>query len=87
MLRIRTRALGGVILLPDQPGSAHPHLLLQVGKTGDILLIDRDNMGHFNPVDNSQIVQNLPAAIGGLWGAPALWNNNFYRISPRTRMY
>ena len=69
---------GGVVLLPDQPGSAHPHLLLQVGKTGDLLLIDRDDMGHFNPVDNSQIVQTLPAAIGGLWGAPALWNNNFY---------
>ncbi len=68
----------GVVLLPDQPGKAHPHLLLQVGKTGDILLIDRDNMGHFNPVDNSQIVQNLPAAIGGFWGAPAFWNNNFY---------
>jgi outer membrane protein assembly factor BamB len=68
----------GVVLLPDQPGSAHPHLLLQVGKTGDILLIDRDNMGHFNPVDNSQIVQWLPAAIGGFWGAPAYWNNNFY---------
>lgn len=68
----------GVVLLPDQPGTPHPHLLLQVGKTGDILLIDRDNMGHFNPVDNSQIVQNLPAAIGGFWGAPAFWNNNFY---------
>jgi hypothetical protein len=69
---------GGIILLPDQPGSAHPHLLLQVGKTGDLLLIDRDSMGHFNPVDNSQIVQWLPAAVGGLWGAPAFWNNNFY---------
>jgi outer membrane protein assembly factor BamB len=69
---------GGVVLLPDQPGTTHPHMLLQVGKSGSIDLIDRDNMGHFNPVDDSQIVQTLPAAIGGLWGAPAFWNNNFY---------
>ena len=69
-----------VVLLPDQPGSPHPHLLLQVGKTGDILLIARDNMGHFNfrVPDFRQIVQNIPAAIGGFWGAPAFWNNNFY---------
>jgi len=69
---------GGVILLPDQPGTTHPHLLFQVGKTGSIQLIDRDNMGHFNPIDDSQIVQTLPAIIGGLWGAPAFWNNFAY---------
>lgn len=69
---------GGVILFPDQPGTAHPHLLVQIGKSGSLNLIDRDGMGHFNPTDDSQIVQNLPALVGGLWGAPAFWNNNLY---------
>lgn len=37
---------GGVLLLPDLPaGSAHTHLLVQMGKEGKIYLIDRDNMG------------------------------------------
>jgi outer membrane protein assembly factor BamB len=71
-------ASGGVLLLPDQPGGAHPHLLVQVGKEGTIDLIDRDNMGHFHSGNDSQIVQTLPFAIGGTWGAQAFWNNNVY---------
>jgi hypothetical protein len=70
---------GGVLLLPDQPlGSPHQHLLLQAGKEGTLYLIDRDNMGHFNPNDDSQIVQSLRGALPGLWGLPAWWNNNVY---------
>lgn len=69
---------GGVTLLPDQPGSHYPHLLVQVGKEGTIDLVDRDNMGHFNPANDDQIVQTLPFIIGGIWGSPAFWNNNAY---------
>jgi hypothetical protein len=68
---------GGVLLLPDQSGP-HQHLLVQVGKTGDIYLIDRDHMGHYNTKNNHQIVQDLESAIGGLWATPAWWNNNVY---------
>jgi outer membrane protein assembly factor BamB len=71
-------AAGGVVLLPDQPGTTYPHLLIQVGKEGTIDLINRDNMGHFNPNNDSQIVQTLPFAIGGVWGGDAFWNNNAY---------
>ena len=69
---------GGVLLLPDQPGTHHPHLLIQVGKEGTIDLINRDNMGHFHSGNDSQIVQTLPNAIGGVWGAPSFWNNTAY---------
>jgi hypothetical protein len=70
---------GGVLLLPDQgAGAPHQHLLIQVGKQGSIYLIDRDKMGHFNAKDNSQIVQYMEKAIGGLWATPAWWNNNVY---------
>jgi hypothetical protein len=71
-------AAGGVALLPDQPGLPYPHLLVQVGKEGTIDLINRDNMGHWQSGSDSQIVQTLPFEIGGVWGAPAFWNNTAY---------
>jgi hypothetical protein len=70
---------GGVLLLPDQGvGSPHQHLLVEVGKSGSIYLIDRDHMGYYNPNNNHQIVQDQENAIGGLWATPAWWNNNVY---------
>jgi hypothetical protein len=69
---------GGVLLLPDQPGTNHPHLLVDAGKEGTIDLVDRDNMGQWQQGNDSQIVQTLPFIIGGVWGAPAFWNNNVY---------
>jgi hypothetical protein len=70
---------GGVLLLPDQgTGAPHRYLLLQVGKSGSIYLVNRARMGGFQPNNNSQIVQDLENAIGGLWASPAWWNNNVY---------
>ncbi len=68
---------GGLLLLPDQ-GGLHPHELIGAGKEGSIYVVDRDNMGHFNAADNSQIVQNITGKIAGIFGAPAFWNNNVY---------
>jgi outer membrane protein assembly factor BamB len=66
-------ASGGIVLLPDQPGAPYPHLLVQIGKDADIDLVNRDNMGHFNPSGDTQIVQTLPDDVPwGVWGAPAL---------------
>ncbi len=69
---------GGALLLPDQPGTPYPHLLIQVGKEGTIDLVNRDNMGHLHSGSDSQIVQTLQYAIGGIFGAPAFWNNTAY---------
>jgi len=69
---------GGVLLLPDQPGAPYPHLLVQCGKEGTIDLVNRDNMGHYNPSGDTQIVETLPQIISRYWGGPALWNNNLY---------
>lgn len=55
---------GGLLLLPDQSGP-HPHLLVNAGKTGTIYLVNRDNMGHFNANNDSQIVQSLVNALPG----------------------
>jgi len=55
---------GGPLLLPDQSGP-YPHLLVTAGKTGTIYVVNRDNMGHYNPNDDSQIPQALTNIIPG----------------------
>ena len=71
-------ASAGVLLLPDQPGAPHPHLLVQTTKEGTIDLVDRDNMGRFDPAGDHQIVQTLPLILTNFWGSPVMWNNNLY---------
>jgi len=72
---------GGPMLLPTQrPGSPHQHLLTLAGKGAVIYLIDRDNMGHFNPNNDDQIVQSLPASILITGGISAWWNNTIYFV-------
>src|SRR5579871_4150575 len=65
---------GGAVLLPPQAG-AHPNELVQVGKSGTIYVVDRDNMGGYSASSNND-VQEFPTQMGGLWGMPAYWNGN-----------
>ncbi len=75
---------GGPLLLPDSVGSAaHPHLIVGAGKEGKIFLLDRDNMGRYDGTDgkngsDTNNVQELPGAIGGVWDSPAYWNNYIF---------
>jgi mono/diheme cytochrome c family protein len=70
---------GGPLLLPDSVGSAaHPHLIVGAGKEGTIHLVDRDNMGHYNPANDNQIVEEVPGAIGPAFSSPAYFNNQIY---------
>jgi hypothetical protein len=69
----------GALLLPDSAGSAaHPHLLVIGSKSGTVYLVDRDNLGHFQPQADDQIVQTLTNAVAPLFGIPAYFNNNVY---------
>jgi Bacterial Ig-like domain (group 2) len=82
---------GGTMLLPDQPGP-HPHLLVVAGKEdvggreGRIDLLDRDNLGHFNPAAD-QVVQEVTGAINFLnYTTPAYWQENIYYASHRDNL-
>jgi hypothetical protein len=73
---------GGVLLLPDQAG-AHPHELVQVGKEGRILVLNRDKLNGYLPggSSNTNALQDITGALGnnsGLWSTPAYWNGNVY---------
>jgi hypothetical protein len=70
---------GAPVLFPDQTSGAGPkHLLVHVGKEGVVYLVDRDNMGQYNPNNNDQIRYSFSGTPNGLWGTPALWQNNLY---------
>ena len=71
----------GVVLLPNTD------LLVGGGKEGRLYLIDRTNLGHFNPAGDTQIPQSFqatgvrnaagnapPAATHHIHGSPAYWN-------------
>ncbi len=69
----------GVALLPDEAGNAaHPHLMVGAGKEGRIYVLDRDNLGKWQAGSDSQIVDSLAGAIGGLFGNPAYFNKTVY---------
>jgi hypothetical protein len=65
---------GGTMLLPDAVGSAaHPHLLVETGKTGRMYLIDRDNMGKNNTPGPDLNLQTVTLGGPGVWGNPAFF--------------
>jgi len=68
----------GAMVLPDAAGSAaHPHLLTVMGKETRLFLIDRDNMGKFNP-DGEQVVQIVTNNLNGAFASPAFAGSTMY---------
>jgi hypothetical protein len=77
----------GLILLPDSAGSvAHPHLMVAGSKAGVFWLLDRDNLGQFNPAGDTQIVQEISGATRGMWVTPAYFNGNIYYCAAGDRV-
>jgi hypothetical protein len=72
---------GGVIVLPDMTDShgVTRHLAIGAGKDGNIYLVDRDNMGKFNPASDSNIYQELVGVLsGGEWATSAYFSGSVY---------
>jgi hypothetical protein len=71
---------GGAMLLPDLQDSQGNirHLAVGAGKDSNMYIVDRDNMGKFTFLDTN-IFQELDGALGGgVWSAPAYFNNTVY---------
>ena len=81
---------GGVLLVPDQPGS-FPHILVQAGKEGRIYVVNRDQMTTNNShycsgcSNDPEIIEEsgIPAVgssggQGGMFNIAAYWNNTLY---------
>jgi hypothetical protein len=78
---------GGALLLPDQ-SVGPPHLMVAGGKQGIVYLLNRDDMGKFQPGGDSQIVQSFPGGACGpgtcaMFGTPAYFNNRVYTVAVR----
>jgi hypothetical protein len=58
----------GPMLLPGT------RLLLGGGKEGKLYLLNCDDMGGYNPSDDTQIVQSFPAVHGHIHSSPIGWN-------------
>jgi hypothetical protein len=54
---------GGVLVLPDQPGSI-PHLAVAAGKNGNMYLMNEDHLGGYSPTQNN-VLGTYP--VGGCW--------------------
>jgi len=72
---------GGLIVLPDltdNNGQVH-HLAVGAGKDTNIYVVNRDNMGKFNPNNDNAIYQEIDGALpGGVWSKPSYFNNTVY---------
>jgi hypothetical protein len=71
---------GGILLLPDltDGGGVVRHLTVGAGKDGNLYVVNRDAMGHFNSASN-QIWQELTGVLdGGIWSTPAYFNGALY---------
>jgi outer membrane protein assembly factor BamB len=72
---------GGAMVLPDllDNNGKTWHLAVGAGKDGNIYVVNRDNMGKFNPNNDSAIYQELLGVLpGGVWAMPAYFNNTVY---------
>jgi Malectin domain/Immunoglobulin domain/PQQ enzyme repeat len=78
---------GAAMVLPDLSDDSGNtlHLALGAGKDGNIYVVNRDNMGKFDPNSN-HIYQQLTGAITGAWSMAAFFNNTVYYATTNDRL-
>jgi hypothetical protein len=75
---------GGVMVLPDAAGSTtHRHLAIASDKESNLYMVDRDNMGKYNVINNTNLqtvlVNNTGGGITtGMFSTASYWNGNVY---------
>jgi len=72
---------GGALVLPpmkDGQGKTW-YLAMGAGKDTNIYIVNRFNMGKFNPNNDNAIYQEIDGALpGGIWSMPAYFNGSVY---------
>ena len=70
---------GAPIVMPDN-SSSFPHEVIGAGKDGRIFVVNRDNMGQFDPNANHvvQVVQSGTQQFDNFFDQPAYWNGYVY---------
>jgi hypothetical protein len=70
---------GGMLLPPLNDSTGHSRqLAVAAGKDSNIYVMDRTNLGKFNP-STDEIYQQLSGVLsGGVWSSPAWFNGNLY---------
>ena len=72
---------GGALVLPDllDAQGATRRLAVGAGKDANLYLVDRSNLGKFNPANDNAIYQKLSGALsGGVFSSPAYFNGTLY---------
>jgi hypothetical protein len=72
---------GGALVLPPMKDSrGHTrYLALGAGKDSNIYIVDRANMGKFNPRNDKAVYQEIDGVLGGgVWSMPAFYGGNVY---------
>ncbi len=64
-------------LIPPTQGGLFPDEIIGAGKQGAIYVVNRDNMGKYNP-NADLVVQTVTGSSGGYYGGAAYWNGNVY---------
>ena len=72
---------GGALVLPamkDSSGNIH-YLAIGAGKDQNIYVVDRTNMGKFNPNNNNAVYQEIDGVLGGgEWASCAYFDGSVY---------
>jgi hypothetical protein len=70
---------GAAILLPDNSSNT-PHEVIGGGKDGRVFVVNRDNMGNFDP-DTNNVIQTVQVGVhqfDNIFSTPAYWNGFLY---------
>ena len=71
-------ASSGVLVLPDGAGGpAHPNLLIASAKSGDLYVINRNNMGRFHP-GFDKITQQITGGVTSSFDTPGYFDGTIY---------
>ena len=70
--------VGGVALLPNNVINNHPHAMITAGTEGKVYLLDRDNLGGYNPFADTGAIATFPSPtlLGPAYGVPAVYTDN-----------